>query len=181
MVLFQDALQIASVLLKMFEPHCDRIMIAGSLRRYKPQVKDIEIVCIPKGCKMQYTVKEDFFGNKQTTHSITKPCPEFVQVVEQFHKIKGEATGRYTQRKINNQIVLDLFNCTADNWGYILAIRTGSADYSYKILGSHWVSKGYKGTDGMLYKNGEPVKVPEERQLFELCGLKFIEPKFRNI
>ena len=41
MVPFQDALQVGHVLLKMLEPYCDRIMIAGSLRRYSPLVKDI--------------------------------------------------------------------------------------------------------------------------------------------
>ncbi|MEO6539584.1 MAG: hypothetical protein ABIN74_01285, partial [Ferruginibacter sp.] len=122
MVQFQEAIQVSHVLLKMLEPHCDRIMIAGSLRRYKPLVKDIEIVCIPKGCKMIYVTKEDLFGNKEITYTITKPCPEFVKAVDQFHKIKGDATGRYTQRKINETLVADIFMCTADNWGYILAL-----------------------------------------------------------
>ena len=130
---------------------------------------------------MQYTVKAGLFGEQKITHSITKPHPDFVKAVDQFYKIKGEATGRYTQRKINESLVADIFMCTADNWGYILALRTGSKDYSHKILGSRWVSKGYHGTDGMLYKNGQPVKVKEEQDLFKLCGLKFIEPKFRKI
>lgn len=181
MVPFEEAMQIAHVVYKLLEPHCDRIMIAGSLRRYKPAVKDIEIVCIPKGCVMEYTTQADFFGAQETSHRITKPSKGFIDAVSQFHKIKGEPTGRYTQRRLNEKIVLDLFMCTADNWGYILAVRTGSADYSHKVLGSRWVAKGYKGTNGMLYKNGSPVKVLQEEDLFTLCGMKYIDPKMRNI
>ena len=44
----QQAQQIAERIKSELAPHCDRIEIAGSIRRKKPEVKDIEIVCIPK-------------------------------------------------------------------------------------------------------------------------------------
>lgn len=42
------ALVIAEKIKAQLAPHCDRIEIAGSIRRKKPEVKDIEIVVIPK-------------------------------------------------------------------------------------------------------------------------------------
>ncbi len=42
------ALAIAAKIRTELEPFCDRIEIAGSIRRKKPNVKDVEIVAIPK-------------------------------------------------------------------------------------------------------------------------------------
>ncbi len=42
------ALEIAERTKKLLAPYCERIEIAGSIRRKKPEVKDIELVAIPK-------------------------------------------------------------------------------------------------------------------------------------
>lgn len=47
-MILSEALKIAEAVLKELGPHCERIAIAGSVRRRKPEVKDIEIVAIPK-------------------------------------------------------------------------------------------------------------------------------------
>ena len=51
------ALMLAQGLIETLRPHCERIEIAGSLRRGKPDVGDIELVCIPKADEMR-----DLFG-----------------------------------------------------------------------------------------------------------------------
>lgn len=43
-----DAMRIAEFLKASLEPYCERIVIAGSLRRGKPAVGDIELLLIPK-------------------------------------------------------------------------------------------------------------------------------------
>ncbi len=47
-MLYEQALEIAERTKALLAPHCERIEIAGSIRRKKPHVKDIEIVAIPK-------------------------------------------------------------------------------------------------------------------------------------
>ncbi len=42
------ALEIAEKTKELLAPYCERIEIAGSIRRKKPEVKDIELVAIPK-------------------------------------------------------------------------------------------------------------------------------------
>ena len=42
------AFDLASRLVRELEDSCDRIEIAGSLRRLKPEVHDIELVAVPK-------------------------------------------------------------------------------------------------------------------------------------
>ncbi|MBU2597552.1 MAG: hypothetical protein KJ757_08345 [Planctomycetes bacterium] len=44
----QKAKAIAEELKSLLEPACERITIAGSIRRQKPDVGDIELLCIPK-------------------------------------------------------------------------------------------------------------------------------------
>jgi DNA polymerase/3'-5' exonuclease PolX len=39
---------IANQVKEKLEPYCERIETAGSIRRRRPWVKDIDLVCIPK-------------------------------------------------------------------------------------------------------------------------------------
>lgn len=157
-----EALQIAEKVKSMLAPHCERIEIVGSIRRKKPEVKDIEIVAIPK----PYDT-----GLFQSG---------IAPVVNQWQKVKGELPCKYTQRILPEGIKLDLFFAEPGNWGLIYAIRTGSADYSHKVLGTAWVKSGYKSEGGYLYSRGKKVNVPEEEYLFSLIGVRYVEPEFRN-
>ena len=171
-----DASIFASDAIGKLRPHCERIMIAGSVRRLKPEVKDIEIVAIPK----QELVQADAQGSLlDEPEMIARPVRGFIDAVNSWPKIRGEATGKYTARDLGG-INLDLFMATVDNWGYILAIRTGSAEYSHRVLASGWVRAGYSGREGMLTKNGEPVPVREEEDLFRLIGIPWIHPSDRT-
>ena len=68
----------ASEIVKKIEvelkPFCDRIQIAGSIRRQKANVKDIEIVAIPN----------DRF--------------QLGLIVNRWKKIRGDVGGKYLQR-----------------------------------------------------------------------------------
>jgi len=45
---YSEILLIAEQVKAELQPHCIRIEIAGSIRRKKPECRDIEIVAIPK-------------------------------------------------------------------------------------------------------------------------------------
>lgn len=168
----QQAQQIAERVKAELEPHCDRIAIAGSIRRKKPEVKDIEIVAIPKPYD---------------------PSPLFATgiatVVNQWEKVKGELPCKYTQRILPEGIKLDLFFAIPENWGLIYAIRTGSAEYSHKVLASGWVRNGYQSVDGMLsiyqhHSDESPRKFcecREEEDLFRMAGVDWVEPEDREL
>ncbi|MEW6507205.1 MAG: hypothetical protein AB1432_05610 [Bacteroidota bacterium] len=170
----RKAEKIAQKYIDLLAPFCERIEIAGSVRRRKPEVKDIEIVCIPKKEIVLEDV-DDFFKEEKDSYEIH---PEFIREINKLEKIRGEPTGKYTQRILPEGINLDLFMATKDNWGYILAIRIGPDGYS-KYLANTWVKLGYKGVDGMLTKNGVPIPVYEEKDLFWLLGLEYVEPEYR--
>jgi DNA polymerase/3'-5' exonuclease PolX len=166
-----EAQEKAQDLVRRLSPHCERIEVAGSIRREERTIGDIEIVCIPKTKSL-----EDLFDLQiQEVRD-----PGFVVEVQKMKKIKGDVEdGRYMQRRMEDGTKVDIFTARAENWGYILAIRTGSADFS-RELASAWVKRGYHGQGGMLTKRGEPIEVREERDLFELAGVPWRKPKDRR-
>lgn len=149
---------IANKYLELLKPFSKRIEIAGSIRRRKPEVKDIEIVMIRDTSKMF----------------------SFMSFIETLRVIKGEPAGKYMKINLEEGIDIDLFMCFPDNWGYIFAIRTGSADFSHYVLAASWVKQGFKGDDGYLTRDGKKIAVREETDLFKLCKLEFVPPELRN-
>lgn len=149
----------ADRLKEALRPFMTRIEVAGSVRRCKPQVHDIELVAIRNKDRL-FDLAAEF----------RKPG---------WKAIKGGAGGKmiqFSRTPYSDQ--LDLFFATERNWGFILAIRTGSADFS-KHLACEWVKKGYHGRDGMLTKQGFPIDVPDEKYLFHLLALDFVPPEQR--
>ena len=102
--------------------------------------------------------------------------------MSQWYKVKGDPCAKYTRRKLPECIDLDLFHATPKNWGLIFAIRTGSADYSHKVLANGWVKKGYHASNGILFDvNMKAHYIYEEEDLFKLIGIPFVEPYLREI
>jgi len=158
-----QAMTIAERVKTQLMPYCDRIEIAGSIRRHKPEVGDIEVVLIPK------------------PYDIGLFTSGIALIVNTWTKVRGELPCKYTQRMLPDGIALDLFSATKKNWGLIYAIRTGSADYSHRVLACGWVRNGYKSANGMLSRNGVVVQVHEEHDLFRLAGVQWVEPEARDI
>lgn len=158
---YEDALQIAERIKQELEPHCERIQIAGSIRRKKSEVKDIEIVAIPKPYKV---------GLLKSGIAL---------IIDKWRKVKGELPCKYTQRILPDGIKLDLFFAIGENFGLILAIRTGSAEFSHHVLANGWVKAGYTSIDGMITKNNQVIEVREEIDLFNLIGINYVSPEKR--
>jgi DNA polymerase/3'-5' exonuclease PolX len=161
-----EAEAIALKVLEQLKPYCIRAEIAGSIRRKKADCGDVEIVAIP----LPYStgLLEDGIAS----------------VVNKWTKIKGEMNygkTKYTQRILPEGIKLDLFFAEEGNWGSVLAIRTGSADYSHKVLANGWVRQGFKSEGGYLFRDGERYEVREEKDLFKLIGVRYVEPEDRNL
>ena len=163
------AKQIADSIVELLQTHCERINIAGSIRREKPEVKDIEIVYVPK--KNQ------------------KDLIAIFQIVNAWPKVKGQPLGKYTQRIIpaligeGETIALDLFQASRDNWGLQLAIRTGPAEYSHKMLAARWCGMKYQSRGGILYSlaTGKAEPMREEKDLFDFLNIPFTEPRNRKL
>lgn len=88
-------------------PYCDRIEIAGSIRRKKPFVHDIDMVCIPSN------------------------QGQFIYALQQLGRIK--MGGQKLIRCEMPEIVLDIYMATPETWATLLLIRTGSARHNIML------------------------------------------------
>lgn len=168
----QQASDIANDVILALAPHCTRIAVAGSIRRRRLDVGDIEIVCIPRESEGL-----DLFGAPSLSARVLSWS---TVVVGLGRKIKGDpVAGRYIQIDLG-AIKLDLFTATPDNWGLIYAIRTGCAAFSHHVLACAWARRGYKSVSGMMTFGSVSVSVPEEIDLFTIAGVKYVEPWERN-
>jgi hypothetical protein len=98
-----------------------------------------------------------------STRPILGGTPRQVPAPYPTGAITGRIHGGDCTRKRSKQQMARL-----ENWGLILAIRTGSADFSHHVLGKGWTETGYESKGGMLNKRGteEQIVVPEEKDMF---------------
>jgi DNA polymerase/3'-5' exonuclease PolX len=166
---YAQAFEIAQEACETLRPHCARIEIAGSIRRQGEDIGDIEVVAIPR------QIPRGLFGDELEVD------PEFCAAVHQWPKILGEPTGKHTQRVLPGNVMLDLYLCDAENWGLILAIRTGSAMFSHEVLARTWVKQGYTSVKGRLTRGGVVTPIPEETDLWRILKLPWMEPWAREV
>ncbi len=178
-------------LIDILSPFCDKLNVAGSIRRQKPFVKDIEIVCLPKKVFFQ----TELFGN-----GINMIIPEFRKAIDAVSDriIRGSLDGRYIQILLKTGIALDLFLPQPHDYYRHYAIRTGSSDYSREFIARSWKKKGWCGTNAGLrkiedcYQSGStwkcfkpnPELPPEwqsEQEFFDWLDVKWINPSERNV
>lgn len=163
-MIYSEALQIAERVKAQLEPFCHRIEIGGSIRRKKPEVKDVEIIALPKH------YETGLFESGLAT------------IVNGWQKVKGELdydTCRYTQRILPEGIKLDLFMPRTESWGYIYAIRTGSAEYNFKIVQAIKDSGHIAEGGRILHPVTGLCVVDTEVDFFNLINLPFIKPEER--
>lgn len=193
-------------LIERLSPGCERIEVAGSIRRGCKVIGDFEIVAIPK---LEST---GLFGHEAV--SALDPILESM-TGDLFKPVKnGPKYKQFLILTTKPSMSLDLFLTNADSWGYQMAIRTGPWQYSRALVtqrckgglldddhlchdGIVWKSAGPRGfgqyagaeanakTDDentqmigdMLYRM---VKVPEESDFFDLIDGGFVEPSRRQ-
>ena len=169
--------------------YCERIAIAGSIRRCKAEVKDLELVAIPKW-EMRPD-PENLFGEDiainplhQWATSTRRPLQWIKPGTSELLPWKVEAEGRYWRGLLGKPyteapLKLDLFLASERNWGAIYLIRTGSAEFSHAVA-THAKKIGRRFKNGSLTIAGIAVATPEEDDVFRLLGLAAIEPERRT-
>lgn len=153
---------------------CERIAIAGSVRRGKPNVKDLEIVAIPK-----IVTVADLFGNPTNSYSLLDAELQRLNMLKIFG---GEKHRKYM---LPAGIALDLYITSKDQFGWIFTLRTGHADFSHWLVTPRRQGGALPGwirsRDGWLTNGENKCKTPEEQDAFNLLGVAWIEPEFRCV
>jgi DNA polymerase (family 10) len=170
---------------KWLSPFCERLEVAGSIRRERPEVGDVDIVCIPK------TVE-----HRDMLEVVTAVDNVLYQFLSDYIKDRNplNSPGR-TPRWLSGgvaagkQAVLELPKCQLDLWfadektfATRLLCRTGSKEHNIWLCdranerGYHWDT--YVG----LIPQGQtgPVPLDSEAAIYNHLGLEFIEPRNRE-
>lgn len=169
---FQEALDVARRLTEELKSVVARSKVAGSLRRRRPEVGDIELVIEP------HLVEVDLFGRHdpgleeiravvQEWGTILKGGDRMIQVVDVYGKVG---------------LKVDLFLVHPPaQWGSILAIRTGPAELG-QLAVTLMRERGFRHRSGYAVNvaTGAPVPTPTEEAFFELAGLPCLPPARRD-
>ena len=168
--------KIADKIISQISHSCSRVSIAGSVRRLKKDVKDIEIVAIVDDYNKLYE-------SLRSVGRIIKPgTPEIIDW-------PAKKDAKYIRMLLNEDIKLDFFVAHPDNWGGVFAMRTGSAvspNGEYGFIPAVFAKWKRKSGGGRMMScmpttpDGFCHSVPEERDFFDVCGVKWISPEFRT-
>ena len=200
-VALAHAQRLTDMLVKTLKPACERIEVAGSIRRKKATVGDIEIVCIP-------TIVETNLPGQLSLFGMGEDRPAEIRVESKLEKLlqrlvdekvlrdqpptgidaraaQGPRYKKFWKREPvqGEWMQIDLFITTATSWGAIYTIRTGPGDFSKAMVTHIKIATKYRqmGGDLIVEETGEVVPVPEEIDYFRRAGVAFIEPKARSV
>jgi DNA polymerase/3'-5' exonuclease PolX len=176
-------MQVAAELCAALKPACERLIVAGSLRRQKPTVGDIEILYIGKAAP--HRVAEDFFATY--TANLADEVIEALEragIVERRTNVKGSQMYGPKNKLMRHKatgLPVDFFAATESNWWNYLVCRTGPADSNTRICMAAQ-DKGWKWNPyGAGFSRGsELVPMASEEEVFAFVGLPHAQPKDRR-
>jgi len=164
----QDVAVVAADIVCLLDHTCDEIRVAGSLRRKRSAMTALAIVCLPK------------------THAINdggwtlQRSREFVDKLKEYNIVVGNPDdGRYVKIVHISGIPINVYITTKDNFGLILALRTGPLTWSKEI--PNLLRPRYRIENGHVYENGsnDLITVRHEHDLFKIMEKPFVHPECR--
>jgi len=178
----EQAQAVADEIVARLLPFCERIVVAGSLRRRKAEVGDVEILYIPRLA----TTKVDFFAT--ATGKLVDDELNFMLscrlLEKRLNKLGSEMWG--SKNKLARHacgIPVDFFSATPENWWNYLVCRTGGAQSNVAVA-SAAQRKGWKwnpygvgfSRGGALAGDSETHPVASEQEVFQFVGMPYREP-----
>lgn len=177
--------RVAEELVALLQPACGRIIIAGSLRRQKPLVKDIEIVCAPRWKAVENLFGEQI-GMQSDLDALVEQLLDQGQLRERLDKNGRAALGQRYLRLWYQERPVDLFAVLPPSeWGLQVVLRTGPADFSHRLVTPRrfkgGMPDGWRVTGAHIEnERGELVPTPEEADVFRVLGIPYIDPPDRR-
>lgn len=184
-----QARSLAERIAAQFAPACQSIAIAGSVRRGRRACGDIEIVAIPRYIEGVY--QPSLLGDTEPAmvSELDRLLDKLVEQKPHFERA-GKDGPLFKNFKLyapalQEEVGIDLFLTTPEQWGYILALRTGPGDFNRA-----WVTQRGKGGllpdeyrfEGgwLIGSDGKQIATPDEKEFFKTIGLPWIDPDRRD-
>lgn len=158
-VSWDEGMAIAGEVLKWLKPLLKKAEIAGSLRRGKPEVGDVDLVVMAKDRVTGYAEVNAVLGSK-FGWQIGDPT-------------KAKHSGLW------GGVQIDVAIATKGDWGAKLMFLTGSWQWNVKqrVLAKR---KGLKLNEKGLWDEESRVAGATEAELYAALGMKFVEPRDRE-
>jgi DNA polymerase (family 10) len=159
---------LAFKILCVIEPFCEKVQIAGSIRRSQGKINDIDIVMQPKSDSWLKIIKTIRYEYDAITE---KQGDKLATLYVPFASKQGQG-----------HVQVDLYRASEGTWGILLLIRTGSAEYNVYLCNLA-IRKGYRlaYSQGLLNEKGEVIASKTEQEVFQALGLPFIIPQDREV
>ncbi|MEQ1862781.1 MAG: hypothetical protein ABMA13_22905 [Chthoniobacteraceae bacterium] len=176
-------------------PHarCERVCAVGGFRRAKSEMKDLELLYIPRIAKV--VDAGDLFGAARETDLCEALWAELLSrgVLTKRVKENGAISAWGPENKhalhVPSGLPVDLFAATVDNWFNRLVVTTGSRESNIAIAAAaralRWEWEVNEA--GFVPLGGTWEKCPRERrtmhserEVFEFVQMKFKPPEERQ-
>ncbi len=163
-----------------------RLEFGGSLRRGRLEVGDIEHLIIPATVPVKRPGAL-FDSDTVSGRPLLSRVDELLEAGEiAFHLDRSGHTrwGEKILALLWQGIVHELYLCSADTWGWHMAVRTGPAEFSRRLV-TQLGRRGYVAAGGGRLVVQTPLgmrvlPVPDEQTLFRLAGEPYLEPERRE-
>jgi len=164
------ALPLAEKIVLELTPFCEKIQIAGSIRRQRPDVGDIDIVAIPshRGLMRDRMLR---------THPRILKDGNSCLIVE--------LAGRYGPIQVDLWLASaghgDLFTPTPTNFGSLLICRTGSVSHNiFLVEHAKRMNLRWNPYWGVFDQFGKCIASETEESIFQALKLDFVPPELRE-
>lgn len=153
----ERAQSIASEIVERLRPYCQEIEVAGSIRRKKRFVRDIDIVLVAR----------DPWGLRT---AINELASSFTR--------QGSKMLSFSYQKAQ----VDIYFASPETWATLLLIRTGSTAHNIHLCavakhkGWHLRANG----EGLFDENGKRIAGDTEQSIFQALGVPYQEPEERD-
>lgn len=177
-----EAAAIARPLAEQLIPLCEpgRVKLAGSLRRKRSEVGDIEIVAHPRMITPPAAAQEGLFSPEPVAEPLVPDLDGVRAVVRDWGTLL-KCGDRFIQAVLDDKTVVDVFLVHPPaQWGSILAIRTGPAELG-ELAVTRMRDAGLRHVSGHVEDStGRVIPTPDEETFFRLAGLPCLPPEERD-
>jgi len=163
---------LAFKVLTTIEPMCQRVQIAGSIRRFRPLINDIDVVLEPRPVSVNLDSWLQII--KTIRHEFDAVTAQQGPKIARFHIPFASKKGR-------GHVQLDLYRASPETYGILLLVRTGSREYNISLCNLA-IQRGMRLEYSRgLIKNGNVIAARTEEEVFAALGLPFVPPRNREV
>lgn len=176
----REAAAVAEALIARLDPFCERIIVAGSLRRGAGLVGDVELLYISRTEPRPFDLFSSVDGHL-ADEEIERMLGEGVLARREFCKGWCASWGALNKLAVHlaTGIPVDLFCTSSERWANSLVCRTGPASSNIR-LASAALARGYEwqayGAGFARKSDRRLFPMTSEKEVFDFVGLPFLPP-----